>query len=66
MAERKECCPMMTGNLNAVCDLHARREDCPDMLVSYHPSSGDYRLMIHDGGTSGITIRYCPWCGFKL
>ena len=25
-----------------------------------------YGLIIHDGGTSAVTIQFCPWCGSKL
>ncbi|MFB9422507.1 DUF6980 family protein [Nonomuraea rubra] len=25
-----------------------------------------YGLPIHDGGSSSIAIRYCPWCGARL
>lgn len=66
MAQTKECCPMMQNNLEAICDIHPLRKDCPDMLVDYHRSTKDYVLMIHDGGSSGISISYCPWCGSKL
>jgi hypothetical protein len=66
MPERNECCKKMEHDLKATCDIHAFRKDCPDMLVDYHKSSGSYVLMIHDGGSSGITISYCPWCGTKL
>jgi hypothetical protein len=27
---------------------------------------GTFGIPIHDGGTSVITISYCPWCGLKL
>ena len=26
----------------------------------------DYGIIIHDGGSSFITIKFCPWCGKKL
>ena len=26
----------------------------------------EYGLIIHDGGSSYIDIKYCPWCGSKL
>lgn len=63
---KKFCCLMMDSNLNSTCEMHPSRKDCPDALISFHPSSNDYRLMIHDGGSSGISINYCPWCGSAL
>lgn len=57
---------MMDANVNNSCDVHEYRSDCADMLIDYHNSSGDYVIMIHDGGSSGIAINHCPWCGSKL
>lgn len=28
--------------------------------------NGTYGIPIHDGGTSVIVIKYCPWCGQQL
>lgn len=66
MTKKKHCCSMMEKNTNNSCDVHEFRKDCPDMLVDYHDSSKEYVLMIHDGGSSGIVINYCPWCGTAL
>ena len=30
------------------------------------PSSREYKLIIHDGGSSGMLIQFCPWCGTRL
>lgn len=60
------CCEMMRSNVESVCDQHPARQDCPDCLIDYRPESRSYGIMIHDGGTSTITIGYCPWCGTKL
>lgn len=46
--------------------LRADRHDCPDCLIDYWPNGPSYGIMIHDGGSSMITIAYCPWCGTKL
>ena len=27
---------------------------------------GTYGIPIHDGGSSIISIKYCPWCGKQL
>jgi ribosomal protein S27AE len=60
------CCEDMRRQVERVCDIHTDRWDCPDCLVSYWPQFGEYGLMIHDGGTSSVLIRFCPWCGAKL
>ena len=60
------CCEMMRSNVENGCDQHASRADCPDCLVDYWPATDTYGLMIHDGGSSVIAIRFCPWCGLKL
>jgi len=26
----------------------------------------EYGLIVHDGGSSSITIEFCPWCGTQL
>ena len=62
----KHCCEMMRSNAENTCDLHTERSDCPDALVDFWPEGQAYGLMIHDGGTSVVTIAYCPWCGKKL
>lgn len=60
------CCSMMAENVSSQCEQHPHRKDCPDALVDYFPSSKSYVIMIHDGGSSGISIKYCPWCGSRL
>lgn len=56
----------MRRQVERVCDAHPGRWDCPDCLVAYSPNRGGYGLMIHDGGTASVRIRFCPWCGAKL
>lgn len=58
------CCDRMDDDLNLKCDLHHERYDCPDALVRF--GKNGYGLLIHNGGTSFITINFCPWCGAKL
>ena len=48
------------------CEQHPDRSDCPDCLVEYCPKFDEYGLMIHDGGSSSISIQFCPWCGSRL
>ncbi|MCB0429151.1 MAG: hypothetical protein H6585_00390 [Flavobacteriales bacterium] len=61
-----KCCDMMAYHSTHHCTQHARKYDCPDTLIDYSDKTGDYRLIIHDGGTSGIRNEYCPWCGSRL
>lgn len=60
------CCEMMRSNVESVCEQHSDRHDCPDCLIACSPNGSSYGIMIHDGGSSVITITYCPWCGTKL
>jgi hypothetical protein len=48
------------------CDIHSDKYECPDSLVVYSRKYTEYGIIIHDGGTSYILIKYCPWCGAKL
>jgi hypothetical protein len=56
----------MRANLEHKCDIHADVFDCPDRLVYYSSQNHQYGLIVHDGGSSYITIDYCPWCGTNL
>jgi hypothetical protein len=60
------CCPEMTRQGEHRCDQHPDRFDCPDALIAYSPRTGQYGIIVHDGGSSVITIRHCPWCGAEL
>ncbi len=48
------------------CDEHPDRFECVDLLIHYSPKFDLYGIMIHDGGSAVIVIKYCPWCGAKL
>ena len=48
------------------CETHPNPFDCPDNLIYYSEKYMEYLIIIHDGGESGIVIKYCPWCGTKL
>jgi hypothetical protein len=63
---REHCCEMMRSNVENQCDEHQDRFDCPDCLVAHRPKTDEYGLIVHDGGTSIIAIRFCPWCGADL
>jgi hypothetical protein len=58
------CCQQMQDHLLASCADHPDRFDCPDALIAQ--SSGGFGLIVHDGGSSSVTIRFCPWCGADL
>lgn len=60
------CCEEMDRRVNVRCDQHDDPYDCPDALIEFRAEFQEYGLIIHDGGTSGITIDFCPWCGRRL
>jgi len=39
-------------------------QDRPDRVVSR--GEHGFGLPVHDGGSSVIAIRFCPWCGTEL
>ena len=58
------CCPDMRRNVEHRCEQHGDPSDCPDALVGRF--GDEFGIRIHDGGTSFVTIRFCPWCGSDL
>lgn len=38
----------------------------PDVIIWQFEDSGEYGIPVRDGGSSIITIDYCPWCGVPL
>lgn len=63
---KRHCCTRVSEMVAYTCEQHPDRSDCPDCLVEYCPKFDEYGLMIHDGGSSKITIQFCPWCGARL
>lgn len=49
-----------------VCEIHPDEFDCPDNLIFRSKNSGEFGLIIHDGGSSFLKIDFCPFCGMKL
>ena len=47
-------------------EQHSDPFDCPDCLVHYAAKFDEYGLIIHDGGSSSVSIGFCPWCGARL
>jgi len=57
------CCTEFAEQITHRCEKHSAF-DCPDQVII--PTSYGYGLPIHDGGSSSIEIRFCPWCGQEL
>ena len=60
------CCNEMRDAVTFTCDECSDEHECPDSLVSYNLRFDEYGLIVHDGGTSCLSIAHCPWCGVKL
>ncbi len=60
------CCMEMADK---VCDSYDENNDIKydevDVVIN-HWKDGTFGIPIHDGGTSIIAIKFCPWCGSKL
>lgn len=62
-----QCCEQMQEQADRRCECHPRPEDCPDALIACSDiGQQPYGIWIHDGGSSFIAIKYCPWCGKKI
>lgn len=57
------CCDDMKYHLEHKCDIHENIFDCADNLFIYNHIMNEYGIIIHDGGSSYIEIKYCPFCG---
>ncbi len=55
----------MQRQCERVCDTHVDAFECAEAVLHRY-DSGSFGIIIHDGGTSSYTIRYCPWCGSAL
>ncbi|MCH7990647.1 MAG: hypothetical protein IID46_16015 [Planctomycetes bacterium] len=60
------CCDTMRSQLVHDCEHHPDLLDCPDVLIIYSPKFDEFGIPIRDGGTSCLTIWFCPWCGESL
>ena len=56
----------MTEMVTSACAQHPDRFDCPDALIHFSPRRGEYGIIVHDGGSSFVSIVFCPWCGASL
>jgi hypothetical protein len=60
------CCDEMRYFATYRCNQHLNPFECPDNLIRRDAISGEYGLIVHDGGSSYIAIAFCPWCGKSL
>lgn len=60
------CCEDMHREAERTCDQHPDRFACGDCLIHYSAKFREYGLIVHDGGSSSVNIRFCPWCGRRL
>lgn len=63
-SEHAFCCDSMDYYLNEFTSPDG--SDNPDVIVKHIPKFDEYGIPIYDGGSSMITINFCPWCGTKL
>jgi hypothetical protein len=56
----------MKYHLEYKCDIHVDPFDCPDNIILKSKKNKEYGIIIHDGGSSYISILFCPGCGKKL
>jgi hypothetical protein len=55
-----------TITLQHCCEEMKYYLDHEDDILYFWERVNEYLIPVHDGGSSGIVIRYCPWCGSKL
>lgn len=60
------CCEALQGAVDVRCERHPEPGECGDYVIGYSEKFDEYGLWIHDGGSSWITIQYCPFCGARM
>ena len=60
----EHCCNSMREAISSNCSTH--NHACPDAVIRYIEKFDEYGLLVNDGGSSIITIQFCPWCGKTL
>jgi hypothetical protein len=58
---KKFCCLSMAYHLAFPGD-----QNDVDQIMDFDEKHKEYGIPIHDGGSSVIHIKFCPWCGTKL
>ena len=56
----------MKFQLTKTCPHGHQHDECADSLITYSPKFDESGIIIHDGGSAGSLIQYCPWCDSKL
>jgi hypothetical protein len=59
------CCDLMSYYLDTYFNSDKEVDD-PDVIIKYIAKFDEYGIPIHDGGSSMIEVKFCPWCGAKL
>ena len=59
MVKVKHCCSQMKEATKLNCKIHNNIYDCLDVLISFYPKFYEYGIIVHDGGTSSISIKFC-------
>ncbi|MBB1243091.1 hypothetical protein GL263_05850 [Streptomyces durbertensis] len=53
----------MAGVVESRCAAHP--DGCPDRAGLFEPRFAENLLPVPDGGSSGLVIDFCPWCGAR-
>ena len=59
------CCEILAYYLERECPIHEHPWDCPDRLF-YRAADGEIGIVLRDGGSSFVTMLYCPFCAQEL
>lgn len=63
---KKYCCLDMAYHLIPSKQAIGQEAIHYDAVIMEHPKRKEFGIPIHDGGSSYIHIRFCPWCGRKV
>jgi hypothetical protein len=63
---KKYCCIDMAYRLIEDKNEKTSGEINYDCVITHYKKGKAFGIPIHDGGSSFIKIKYCPWCGEKL
>jgi hypothetical protein len=60
----KHCCEQMRSAVEDYKDCKMNHDPfpCSDQIIVVR-KDGRRGILIHDGGSSILIIRFCPWCG---
>ena len=57
----EHCCEEMQKQVDYICDEGKSPFECADNLIYYSRKFDEYGLIIHDGGSSFLTINFLPF-----